>query len=398
MANQLKSIKDNDTLYNERLTRYLTAMEGKKPDKVPIRLQLSEFMAKYAGLELQEVYYDLEKNIEAVDKILTDFDVDVTMGGPSLWWGTLHDAVGAKYLKFAGRQLTSNQQFQFVEQEYMIPEDYDEFIENPTQWILEKFLPRIHSEFSEPGSFRANLALIKGAAGMVMVDNRNQQASAHWAKDYGMPVSVSGMVKAPFDTLGDTLRGLKGIMKDLRKRPDKVLAALEVLVPHNIYYGLATSGGDSVLPAFLPLHRGSYPFLNPYEWETFYWPPLKKVIEGLWAQGKRTMFYAEGNWTPYLERIAELPKSSIVFHVDQTNISKAKEILGNRFCISGNVPNSLMAYGSSEQVSEYVKRLLYDYAADGGFIMDTAGIMQTDVKVENVIALIETTRQFGVYK
>lgn len=397
MANNLNSKKDKDNLYQERLTRYLTAMEGKKPDKVPIRLQLSEFMAKYAGLELQEVYYDLEKNIAAADKIFADFDVDVTMGGPSLWWGALHDAVGAKYLKFAGRQLASNQQLQFVEQEYMIPEDYDAFIENPTQWILETFLPRIHSEFSQPGSYRANLALIKGAAGMVMVNNRNQQASVHWAKDYGMPVSVSGMVKAPFDTLGDTLRGLKGIMKDLRKRPDKVLAALEVLVSHNIYYGLATSGGDCVLPAFLPLHRGSYPFLNPREWDTFYWPSLKKVIEGLWAQGKRTMFYAEGNWTPYLEKIAELPKSSIAFHVDQTNISKAREILGHKFCLSGNVPNSLMAYGSPEQVSDYVKRLLHDYAADGGFIMDTAGIMQTDVKVENVIALIETTRQFGVY-
>ncbi|AFM00717.1 MULTISPECIES: uroporphyrinogen decarboxylase family protein [Desulfitobacterium] len=392
------TIGNNKVLYQERLARYLTAMEGKKPDKVPIRLQLSEFMAKYAGLDLQEVYYDLDKNIEAADKILADFDVDVIMGGPSLWWGTLHDAVGAKYLKFAGHQLAPNQQFQFVEKEYMVPEDYDAFIENPTQWILESFLPRIHKEFSEPGSFRANIALIKGAAGMVMVNERNKQAVDHWAQNYGMPIGVSGMVKAPFDTLGDTLRGLKGIMRDLRRRPEKVLSAMEVLVPHNIYYGLATSEGDRILPAFLPLHRGSYPFLNPHEWDTFYWPSLKKVIESLWAQGKRTMFYAEGNWTPYLEKIEELPEASIVFHVDQTDISKAKAALGHKFCISGNVPNSLMAYGSRSQVSEYVKRLLHDYAADGGFIMDTAGIMQTDVKVENVMALIETTRQYGVYK
>lgn len=109
------------------------------------------------------------------------------------------------------------------------------------------------------------------------------------------------------------------------------------------------------------------------------------------------MFYAEGNWTPYLERILELPERSIVFHMDQTDSQQVKRILGSRFCISGNVPNSLMAYGSPEQVREYVKRLLHDYAADGGFIIDTAGIMQTDVKAENVIALIETTRKYGVY-
>ncbi|MGE4272633.1 MAG: uroporphyrinogen decarboxylase family protein [Desulfitobacterium sp.] len=386
-----------ETLYQERLTRYLEAMQGKKPDKVPIRLQMSEFMAKYAGMELQEIYYDLDRNIAATDKILTDFDVDVTMGGPSLWWGALHDAVGAKYLKFAGNQLSANQQFQFVEHEYMLPEDYDAFIANPTQWILKTLLPRIHAEFSDPGSFRANLALIKGSAGMVVANNKNQQAIDHWAKNYGMPMSVTGMVKAPFDTLGDTLRGLRGIMKDLRKRPEKVLAALDMLVAHNIYYGLATSEGDRVLPVFLPLHRGSYPFLNPHEWNTFYWPSLKKVIEGLWSQGKRTMLYAEGNWTPYLERMLELPETSIVFHMDQTDPQQTKKILGSRFCISGNVPNSLMAYGSPEQVREYVKRLLDNYAADGGFIIDTAGIMQTDVKEENVMALIEATRKYGVY-
>lgn len=388
---------DKEKLFQERLNRYTTALNAEKPDKVPIRLQLSEFMAKYAGFTLQEIYYDMDKNIAAVNKVLDDFDMDVIGGTPSLWWASLHDAVGAKYLKFAGRQLDPNQQFQYVEEEYMVAEDYDAFIENPTQWIMDTYLPRIHSEFAEPGSMRANLALVKGSAAMVMSTGANQQAAAHWAKEYGMPLSIAGFSKAPFDTLGDTLRGLKGIMMDLRKRPEKVLAATEMLVAHNIFYGLATAGGDTQLPAFMPLHRGSFPFLNPKQWDTFYWPSLKKVLEGLWANGKRTLFYAEGNWTPYLEKIAELPDRSIVFHVDQTDMAKAKEIFGGRFCLSGNVPNTLMAYGKPEEVKEYVKRLIHDYAADGGFIMDTAGVMQTDVKVENMVALIEATREFGVY-
>jgi len=397
MSKQGKSSNHPEALYKERLTRYLTAMEGKKPDRVPIRLLLSEFMAKYAGIDLQEIYYDLDKNVLAADRVIADIDVDVIMGGPSLWWGTMHDAVGAKYLKFAGHQLAPNQQFQFVEAEYMLPEDYDAFIADPTRWILECLLPRIHKEFTEPGSYRANLALIKGAAGMVMMNQRNQEANRHWRLDYGMPLGAVGMVKAPFDTLGDTLRGLKGILRDLRKRPDKVLAALEVLISHNIYYGLITSDNEEGLPVFMPLHRGSYPFLNPHEWDTFYWAPLKRVVEGLWAKGRRTIFYAEGNWTPYLERIAELPATSIVFHVDQTDMARAKEVLGSKFCLSGNVPNSLLAYGTPEQVREYVKRLLDTYAAGGGFIIDTAGIMQTDVKTENVLALIEATHKYGVY-
>lgn len=388
---------EKEKVFQERLSRYTTAMDLGKPDKVPIRLQVSEFLAKYAGFTLQEIYYDLDKNNAAVNKFLADFDVDAVFGAPSLWWASLHDAVGAKYLKFAGRQLEENRQFQYVEEEYMLPEDYDAFIEDPTKWILNTYLPRIHEEFAEPGSYRANLALIKGAAALVMANGAMQQASATCAKEYGVPTSISGILKAPFDTLGDTLRGLKGIMMDLRKRPDKVLAAMEVLVPHNIFYALATAGGDTVLPAFLPLHRGSYPFLNPKQWDSFYWPTLKKVIEGLWAQGKRTLFYAEGNWTPYLEKIAELPEKSIVFHVDQTDMAKAKEILGGRFCLSGNVPNTMISYGKPEEVRDYCKKLIDEYAADGGFIIDAAGVIQSDAKTENIIALIETAREYGVY-
>ncbi len=386
-----------EKLYQERLNRYTTALNVGKPDKVPIRLQASEFTAKYAGYKLQEVYYDLDKNIDSASKFISDFDVDTCPGAPNLWWAAHHGAVGAKYLKFAGKELEEDSQFQYVEEEYMLPEDYDEFIADPTKWILQTYLPRIHTEFKEPGSYRANIALIKGAAAMVMSTGATAQATAMWREQYGFPTSIGGMFKAPFDTLGDTLRGLRGIMIDLRKRPDKVKAAMEMLVPHNVFYGVATSGGNTTLPLFLPLHRGSYPFLNPMQWDTFYWPTLKKTIESLWANGFRTMFYAEGDWTPYLEQIAELPEKSIVFHVDLTDMAKAKKVLGGRFCISGNVPNTMLSYGKPEEIKEYVKRLLGEYAADGGFIIDAGGVIQHDAKEENIRALIEATREYGVY-
>lgn len=384
-------------LYEEKLKRYITAMDVGKPDKVPIRLNPSEFVAKYAGLTHQEIYYEQNKNMGSVDKFLDDFDIDALLAPPSLWWATMHDAVGAVYYRFSGRQLEENRQFQYVEGEYMNADDYDEFIADPTKWVINHFLPRIHEEFAEPGSYRANIALIKGAIGFMMQNGAMHQAGVSWAEKYGLVTGISGIGKAPFDTLGDTLRGLTGVMKDMRKQPDKVIAAMEVLIPHNTYFAMATAAGDTTFPAFFPLHRGSYPFLNPKQWDNFYWPSLKAVIENLWKSGKRVLFYAEGNWTPYLEKIAELPDKSIVFHVDTTDMAKAHEILGGRFCLSGNVPNTMMSYGKPEEVSDYCKRLIDKYARDGGFIMDTGGVMQMDVRAENLAALVETTRKYGVY-
>ncbi|HUZ21600.1 MAG TPA: uroporphyrinogen decarboxylase family protein [Acidimicrobiales bacterium] len=383
--------------YRERLDRYVTAMDVGKPDKVPIRLNLGEVAATFAGFTLEEIYYDREKNTAAATKVLTELDLDVTPGAPSLWWASLHDAVGARYLRWAGRELDVNTQFQFVEGEYMLADEYDAFIADPTRWILETYLPRIHADFAEPGSYRANLALVKGAWGLHSLLEGMGNDAASWASDYGMPSAFSGLGKAPFDTLGDTLRGMKGILLDLHRRPEKILAATDMLVPHNVYYALASAAGDTILPDLMPLHRGSLPFLNPKQWDTYYWPSLRRVLEGLWAQGKRTLFYAEGNWTPYLERIAELPERSIVFHVDQTDMSEAKRILGGRFCLSGGVPNTLLAYGTPSEVADHCKRLIDEYAADGGFIVDSCSVMQTDVQVANVVALVEAVREHGVY-
>lgn len=388
---------ETERLYQERLTRYVTAMDVGKPDKVPIRLNMSEVAAVYAGFDLSQIYYDRASNSAAGTKVVAELDIDVAPGTPSLWWASLHDAVGARYLRWAGRELEVNTQFQFVEGEYMLAEDYDAFTADPTRWILETYLPRIHADFVEPGSYRAGLALIKGAWGLRTLLGDGAADHERWAKEYGMPAASSGLGKAPFDTLGDTLRGMKGILLDLHRRPEKILAAVEVLVPHNIYYAMSSSGGDTVLPDFMPLHRGALPFLNPKQWATYYWPSLKQVLEGLWAQGKRTIFYAEGNWTPYLDQIAELPDRSIVFHVDQTDIAEAKRVLGGRFCLSGGVPNTILAYGTPGEVADCVKRLIDDYAADGGFIVDSCSVMQTDVQVANVVALVEAVREHGVY-
>ncbi|HHV35620.1 MAG TPA: uroporphyrinogen decarboxylase, partial [Syntrophomonadaceae bacterium] len=47
---------------------------------MPIRLNLSEFLAKYAGYTLQEVYYQMDINIACSNKFLEDFDVDTVVG------------------------------------------------------------------------------------------------------------------------------------------------------------------------------------------------------------------------------------------------------------------------------------------------------------------------------
>ncbi|SFG54298.1 Uroporphyrinogen decarboxylase (URO-D) [Desulfotomaculum arcticum] len=390
-------MNEKEKLYRERLERYTTAMNCGKPDKVPVSFGIGEWVVKHKDKTLQEVFYDLDLSNNIVSELLPDLDVDIFGGGPCLWWPPMFDAMGSKLYKFPGIGLEENSTFQYNEEEYMKPEDYDDFIANPTEWLVTNFLPRISTEFSDPGSYRATVALIKGSAAFAMQGGLMGAAWEKWTKEHGVVGQGAGFTKAPFDTLGDALRSMKGILLDLRRRPEKVLAACDAITPHNINQGVAGPGADTRFPCFAPLHRGAYPFLNPYQWDTFYWPSLKATIEGLWAQGKRMFFFAEGDWTPYLEKIAELPEKSIIFDIDTTDAKKAKEILGGRFCLQGGVPTTLLTYGTPQEVKEHVKRVIDELAVDGGFILAAGGVIMGDAKKENILAMAEAAREYGVY-
>jgi hypothetical protein len=58
------------------------------------------------------------------------------------------------------------------------------------------------------------------------------------------------------------------------------------------------------------------------------------------------------------------------------------------------VPGAVLSIGSAAQVDEYVRGLLADVAADGGFILST-GVVADDAKPENFAAMMEAGRRYG---
>ena len=65
-----------ELLYQQRLARYTTAMRNEKPDRIPIRPFVAEFVARYAGFTCQDVAHDYEKALAATRKCAAEFDWD----------------------------------------------------------------------------------------------------------------------------------------------------------------------------------------------------------------------------------------------------------------------------------------------------------------------------------
>lgn len=383
--------------YNERLRRYQAAIALEMPDRIPISAGSNYFAEVYAGHTNQEFIYDVDKWKEADVKFVNDFpEVDAFRSGR--FWGPLHDAVGFNMYKLPGRELSPRTQFQFVEGERMKADEYDLLINDPINFLFERFLPRTLNDFKEPGSARANVALVKGAMASAMLGGFMRNRSMYLQNELGMPNSMGGVFLAPFDYLADGLRGLRGVMLDVRRQPDKILEACEALIPDIVNAGLAIADPLRRSPIFLPLHRGAFPFLSPKQFDELYWPSLKKTMLMFIDAGYTIRAYLEGDWGPNWHHFRELPKGKVLCDIDvQGDIFKAKEDLGGYQCIAGGMPESMLILGTPTEVKERVKLLCETVGKDGGFIINGGCGIPYDTKPENFKAMLDAVLEYGRY-
>jgi len=396
--------RDMEQLYSQRLKRYVTAMRNEKPDMIPIRPFVAEFVAKYAGYTCQEVTHDYEKAFAAARKCAADFDWDAVVGNMVYVWTGLTQAIGLKYYAIPGIDIPPDTGFQYLEppeeRAFMKPDEYDQLIEDPTGYLFNVWLTRVSADVSAqkgPTSYRNNLSFLKGGMAMLTYFNAFGKQNELLRTESGTVSAISGILKAPFDILADKLRGYLGLVTDVMERPDKVLAACEALMPHLTHVALSGADPDNNVPIGLWMHRGCVPFVSKEHFDKFYWPTLKPIIEEIWDNGHQVLFYAEGDWNAHLNSFAELPDGSIIYHVDKADIFEVHKAIGHKFCISGGVPNYLLSTGTPEEVRDCCKKIIDGVAHDGGYIMDASAIIQDDAKVENVKAMTDFTREYGVY-
>jgi uroporphyrinogen-III decarboxylase len=187
------------------------------------------------------------------------------------------------------------------------------------------------------------------------------------------------------------------MMIDMYRQPDKVHKALDAITPLMIKMGVGAAQMTGVPFIFMPLHKGADGFMSDEQFKTFYWPSLRKVMMGLIDEGIIPFAAAEGGYSSRLEVIKDLPKGKTCWMFDQIDMAKVKKIVGDTICIYGNVTLSMLSLGTPEEVKDYCKELIDTVGKGGGYIMGN-GAFFDHAKPENVKAMVDFTKEYGVYK
>jgi uroporphyrinogen-III decarboxylase len=384
---------------------------------VPISIGLNYFPAKYNGIETWTAYYDWSNWKQAYIKTALHLQPDrllIVLNQK----GSVLEALDTKTLRWPGHGVSRYHTHQFVEGEYMKEEEYDLFLNDMSDFLVRCYLPRIYGVMGPAGKLPPLNTLLMALPFQALATDefadvlekltKIAREAVQWQKEISslardltdlgffcrMPMVGGG---APFDVISDFLRGMRGTMLDMYRCPEKLLAACEMICRITLDRIAKAPKATEFMPVFMPLHRGAHGFMSLKQFETFYWPYLKKVTLALIDAGYTPDLFFEGNYTSRLEYIAELPKGKAIARFDQCDMKKAKRILGDRVCISGNMPVSVLQVGTPDDVKKICRELIDTVGKDGGYIMGPASALD-EVNPVNLKTMIDFTKEYGKYK
>ncbi|MCK4762401.1 MAG: uroporphyrinogen-III decarboxylase [Candidatus Aminicenantes bacterium] len=376
--------------------RFDAAVNLRKPDRVPVCPLGFLFAGPLTGMTMAEFYTDLDAATAAQRKIFADLGGWDVVG---LSGGTMTDpfpltAIYPNKMKLPGRDLPENAIMQFDESEpAMVVEDYDIIIKKGwNHFFFSHLLPRIM-----PGYGGGIFGTIKAISKLLRFQKSFKKDIRYW-ESRGIPSLVGMACVVPYEMFS-TARTLQQFILDLYRHPDKVTAAMDAALPDVIKTTLRGTKALGVPRVFLAGERGAGDVINPQQFDQFYFPWLKKLVNALIDAGITPLFHFDSNWDRNLSYFKEFPKGKCILDLDSaTDIFKAKEILDGHMCLMGDVPAPLLTLGTPEEVSDYCKKLIDEVGRGGGFILSSGCSVPYDAKFENIKAMIDTAKTYELSK
>jgi hypothetical protein len=411
--------KTVERLYAERAKRVRDTIELRVPDRVPFSVLIEPHA--YSGIPNSAAYYDHITLKRTMRNIAVDLEPDMCEPGfPAS--GAAMAELDIQNCVWPGGSKPDDYSYQFIEKEYMKEDEYDMFLNDPSGFMIRCYLPRVYGALKPLAKLPPLDSMFMGLEYLTPIFASPEflemaqhlaEAGRHVRKLFetvgntleelaqlGFPPFASfvrgGVGGAPFDTLTSFLRGMKGSMLDMYRRPDKLLKACEVILERRITQAIPADPTHRDYPQkiAMPLWRGDLAFMSDAQFKKFYWPGLKKSLKTHVDLGYIPVPFFEAKFGDRLECMLELPKGKILASIEAVDAVRAKEILGGHTCLLIRTPNASKLW-SLGQLESFIKDLIDKCGKNGGIILVIK--MPDKTRIEDMQAVLKSIKEYGRY-
>lgn len=310
--------------------RVMSALEGNKPDRVPVVPFAREWCSTQAGIEFTEELESVEKHVYSQTYAVSQFGYD------SVW-----------------DMFACHSESEAMGSVLKIAKGYPPSVLTPAVEDYKRDLPKL--KLFDPYQNKRLSTILEGIRRL--------------KSRFNGEIPVIGYVQAPLRH-ASMLRGSEKVMKDMFKEKENLRELCEIALNSLIVYAVAIIGAGADI-VFVSDPASSGDAISKKQYEEWGAPYTKRLVGLIKRSGVKTILHICGNTTDRLELMAQTGVDCLSLD-GMVDFEQARKILGPNFCLMGNVDTTLLAMGDSKAVEEKSKETLQK-AGKEGFLLLSGG-------------------------
>lgn len=382
-------------LQKQRVQLFRDAANFRKPWRIPYLSSAVTWKVFDAGQALPEALTDYSVMERCVRHFLDSYPVDACLDIGIRNQFAVTEAFGS-----AGYYYYTEDAVGIRDHAFCTPDTLDDYLADPDRYIWEKVLPEKYGD----EWVRKDLSCWKKAWKAYMDYTKFIIRMGSVTKEYGLPSMapnnpVKGAVQFGIEELEANLLGIKQLSIAMRRSPDKIESFVRRWDEEHIA-PLAEKIRASRAPDYKYCFDASIMMLaqnilSPKQFERFYWPSLKNLLDAYAEKGMNVRLFTEGSVMRYAEYFKDYPKGVLTFHLEQDDPFAFRAAAPN-IAIMGGMTTDLLSAASSAECVRYARRLCEELGSEGGFIFSENKMLsfRNDATSENMSAVCSFVREY----
>ena len=386
---------DSKELTASRIQLFRDAANFKKTERIPHLSAAVTWKVFDAGHTLDQAMTNFDVMEKCVRHFLETYPVDAMLDigirnqfnvteafGPGGYYYYTEDVVGIK------------------DHSHCTLDTLDEYLENPEKYIWEKVLPNKYGEEWNNKTIDVWKKVFKEYMNYTSFIFRMNGVM----KEFGIPSMapnnpMSGAIQFGIEELEANLLGIKQLSIAMRRGPDKLENFITKWDAEHIdplVEKVLKGKGPNYKYCFdASVMMLAHNIMNQKQFERFYWPSLKKLLDAYAAKGMNVRVFCEGSIDRYLDYFKDFPKGTLTFHLEQDDPFKVREELPN-VAIMGGMTTEMLANATPEECVAHTKRLCDELGKEGGFIFSENKMLsyRNDANSENMKAVCDFLSEY----
>jgi uroporphyrinogen decarboxylase len=221
---------------------------------------------------------------------------------------------------------------------------------------------------------------------------------------YGQDHAILGVIECTVFEMAWNLVGLEQFLTDMALRKDYIEPLLDEVTNYSIGIGLELIrlGADIMLTGD-DIGMDPGPMMSLNMWRKYLKPRLKRVFDAYKAAKPDIIlaYHTCGSVLPFIDDLIEMGMEvlnpiQVTAHGMDPAILKKKH--GHQLAFCGGVDQRhVLPKGTPEDVEAEVRGRILEMGQGGGYILAPTHDVQADTSVENVLALFNAAKKWGVY-